>query len=244
MNKFTMEIAGRRVGVTALYENVRAYCRDYLCEGEPDFTVAIAPEDIDLEREISCREAELEGRPAPDFSPGVLEITAVQRKIAEQLLGFDTILFHGSAIAVDGQCYLFTAKSGTGKSTHTRLWREMLGEKAVMVNDDKPFLRIQDGVVTAYGTPWNGKHHLGENISMPLKAICILERGEENRIQAITAQEALPMILQQTHRPKDPRRLGKYLELVDGLTRSVAFYRIHCNMDPQAARVAYEGMRQ
>ena len=244
MSEFIIEIAGRKVGVSALHENVRAYCRDYLSEGAPDFTVATTQGDIDREREISRREAALEGLPEPRYSDGYLEITAVQRKIAEQLLDYDTILFHGSAIAVDGVCYLFTAKSGTGKSTHTRLWREVLGERASMVNDDKPFLHIRDGVVTAYGTPWNGKHRLGANISMPLKAVCILERGVENCIQAITAQEALPMVFQQSHRPGDPRRLGKYLELVDGLARSVAFYRLHCNMDPQAAMVAYEGMNR
>ena len=77
---------------------------------------------------------------------------------------------------------------------------------------------------------------------MPLKAICILERGEENHIESISPREALPMILQQTHRPRDPRGLGKYLELVDGLTNSVAFYRFRCNMDPQAAVVSYEAM--
>lgn len=244
MNTFTIEIAGRKVAVTAIHEQAQEYCRDYLCGGAPDFSVVIAPADIDREQEISRREAELEGRPAPHFSEGYLEITAIQRKITERLLDFDTILFHGSVIGVDGVCYLFTAKSGTGKSTHTRLWREMLGEKAVMINDDKPFLHMEAGQVTACGTPWNGKHHLGENISMPLKAICILERGEENRIQAITAQEALPMLFQQSHRPRDPRRLGKYLELMDRLTKGVAFYRLYCNMDPQAAQVAYRGMGQ
>lgn len=242
MSEFTIEIAGRKVGVTACHEQVQEYCRDYLCDGEPDFIVTTAQADIDREREISCREAELEGISLPNYSNGYLEITAVQRKIAERLLEFDTILFHGSVIGVDGQCYLFTAKSGTGKSTHTRLWREMLGERAVMVNDDKPFLHIQDGVVTAYGTPWNGKHRLGENISVPLKAICILERGAENRIEAISSREALAMILQQTYRPRDPRRLGKYLELLDGLTDSVTFYHLRCNVDPQAAVVSYEAM--
>ena len=111
-----------------------------------------------------------------------------------------------------------------------------------MVDDDKPFLRLGEDGVTIYGTPWNGKHHLGENIHMPLKAICILERGMENRIVPITAQEALITIFQQSHRPADIRQMGKYMELVDRLAGCVSFYRLQCNMDPQAARVAYQGM--
>ena len=242
MTDFTIEIAGRRVGVSACYETLSRFCADYLSGGEPDFSVALAPEDLEREREMSIREARLEGRADPRHSLQYLETIALQRKIAERLLAFDTILFHGSAVAVDGACYLFTAKSGTGKSTHTRLWRELLGERAVMVNDDKPFLRIADGGVTAYGTPWNGKHRLGANIAVPLKAICILERGEENRIVPITAKEALPMLLQQSHRPADRRMLMKYLELLDGLAEGTAFYRLECNMDSDAARVSYEAM--
>lgn len=79
----------------------------------------------------------------------MLEETAVYRKIADKMVDYDTFVFHGSVIAVEGQAYLFTAKSGTGKSTHTRLWREMLGDKAVMVNDDKPMLRVTESGVTA-----------------------------------------------------------------------------------------------
>ena len=242
MYEFTIEIAGRRVKGTACHRQVREHCWEYLCTGEPDFAIAITPEDIDRERVFSLREAQIEGRPCPDHSRGSLEVTAVQRKIAERLLEVDILLFHGSAIGVDGECYLFTAKSGTGKSTHTRLWREMLGERAVMVDDDKPFLQIGEGGVSAFGTPWNGKHHLGTNIQMPMKAICILERGTDNRIVPIAAQEALVTIFQQTHRPADVRQMGKYLELVDRLAGCVPFYRLQCNMDPQAARTAYQGM--
>ena len=240
MTDFTIEIAGRRVGVSACYETLSRFCADYLSEGEPEFTVALTAGDLDREREMSIREARLEGRPDPRHSLQYLETIALQRKIAERLVDFNTILFHGSAVAVDGACYLFTAKSGTGKSTHTRLWREMLGERAVMVNDDKPFLRVERDGVTVYGSPWNGKHRLGANIAVPLRAICLLERGAENRIWPMTAREILPVLLQQSHRPADRRMLMKYLELLDGLAESVAFYRMQCNMDPDAARTAYE----
>ena len=93
-----------------------------------------------------------------------------------------------------------------------------------------------------YGSPWNGKHHLGTNIAVPLKAICLLEQGRENRIRPMTAREMLPVLLQQSHRPADRRKLVKYLELLDRLAGNVAFYRMECNMDPEAAKVSYEAM--
>jgi hypothetical protein len=150
--------------------------------------------------------------------------------------------YNGSVVAVDGQAYLFTAKSGTGKSTHTRFWRETFGDRAVMVNDDKPFLRITEDGVLAYGSPWNGKHKLGNNICVPLKAICILERGEENQIQAISGQEASMMLFQQSNRPMDPRKMPIYMDLIDQLSKKTEFYRMQCNLDPNAAQVAFDAM--
>ena len=205
--EFTCELAGKVIRVHALFDSTRAFCRDYLTEGEPDFTLRITQPDIDFERQKSAREDELEGIPVRHFSDAYLETLAVYRKIVEWMLGEEILLFHGSVVAVDGQGYLFTAKSGTGKSTHTRLWREVFGERAVMVNDDKPLLQVTDHGVFAHGTPWNGKHRLSTNISVPLAAICILERGEENRIVPITAREALPMLFQQSYRSPEPQRM-------------------------------------
>ena len=154
---------------------------------------------------------------------------------------YNAFLFHGSAIAVDGEAYLFTAKSGTGKSTHARLWREMLGERAVMVNDDKPMIRVTDHGAIVYGTPWNGKHHLGANIAVPLKSICILERGAENQICRVSKAEALPMLVQQAHRPNDPAALARTMTLIDKLQAPI--YRLRCNMDISAAELSYNTMK-
>ena len=240
--KFTIKLANRVVGVRAMYDSTREFCAEYVCEEESHFSVSTTPADIAFEREKSAREDAVEGHGPREYTDAYLETIAVQRKIAEKLFDCDTLLFHGSVIAVDGEAFLFTAKSGTGKSTHTRLWRELLGEKAVMVNDDKPFLEITEREVIVHGSPWNGKHRLGANISVPLKAVCILERGEENKIHRISAQEALAMLLQQSNRPMDRRKMPKYLELLDELSRKTAFYRLECNMDPQAAKIAYETM--
>jgi hypothetical protein len=243
MIDFTIKLADKIVAVSAIYDSTKEYCKDYLFEGESDFSVEIRPNDIEFEREQCIKTDEKEGTNIRNFSDSYLEIIAVQRKITEALFEYDTVLFHGSVIAVDGAAYLFTAKSGTGKSTHTRLWREMLGERAIMVNDDKPFISINEGGgVTVHGSPWNGKHRLGENIAVPLRAICILERGDVNKIERIPASRALKMLIQQSSRPSNPALMGKYMELIDGISRGVEFYRLECNMELEAAKVAYEAM--
>ena len=111
-----------------------------------------------------------------------------------------------------------------------------------MVNDDKPFLRITPEGVIACGSPWMGKHGLGANIQVPLKAICILERGEENTIAPITPMKALPMLFQQSQRPQSRVNLPRYMTLIDALASQVPIYKMNCNMDPQAARMAYAAM--
>lgn len=242
MQRIIIEIAGCSVEIHTVSRDLHAFFEEYHTANKPNFDVFLTYEDIAFERKKSFQEDAIEGIPARNFSGKYLETIAVQRKIAEKLFEYDTLLFHGSVVAVDGVGYLFTAKSGTGKSTHTRLWRELFGDRAVMVNDDKPFLRITENGVLAYGSPWNGKHGLGTNTCVPLKAICILERGEENHIQKIPAKDAVFMLLQQSNRPMNRQLMPKYMELLDKLSGSVNFYRLACNMDPEAAQISYEAM--
>lgn len=218
-------------------------CRDYRTDGEADFEVVTTGADIAFEREKSAREDRAEGLPPRQYLEPYLETLAVYRRIAEKMPEYNTILFHGSCIAVDGAAYLFTAKSGTGKSTHTRLWREYLGERAFMVNDDKPLIRVQDGRAVIFGTPWDGKHHLSRKTAVPLKALCILQRAARNTIEPISAAESLPMLLQQVYRPADIAELKKTLTLVDSLAASVSLWRLGCNMDIEAAQIAYNAMK-
>lgn len=239
---FNIRLAGRVVEINPLYDYIRDYCCDYITEEEADFSVKTEESDISFEQEKSDREAITEGRRPSQYNGGYLETLSVYRKIAEKMPFYDTLLFHGSVIAVDNEGYLFTAKSGTGKSTHTRLWREMLGERAVMINDDKPLLKINGQGVTVYGTPWNGKHRLSTNRSVPLKAVCILTRSEENFICKITAKEAYQMILQQIYRPYDRLAMAESLRLTDLLMKNVQLYRLGCNISTEAARTAFNGM--
>ncbi len=107
---------------------------------------------------------------------------------------------HSSAVVVDGYAYLFSADSGTGKSTHTGLWLEHFKEKAFIINDDKPVLRLENGQWFVYGTPWSGKTDLNINVKAKLGAIVFLERAKENHITPIEVKEAIPLFFNQTVR--------------------------------------------
>lgn len=223
---------------------VHRRCAAYRTDDVPaDISVEITQADIERERGCSVEAYGREDRISCDSSDNALEELAVYRKIAERMPSFDTILMHGSCIAVDGEGYLFTAKSGTGKSTHTRLWREMLGEQAMMVNDDKPLIRITETGVTAFGTPWDGKHRLSANCAVPLKAICVLERAEKNAIRRISPVEAYPFLMQQIYRPQDLESMNRTLTLIDRLIGRVDLWRLGCNMEPEAAQISYHTMR-
>lgn len=239
----TYKIAGKVIEIVSIYEEVHTLCKEYACEEIPDFTVKIMQSDIHFEREKSALEDRKEEIPTRNFPDSYLETLAVYRKIAEQMIEYNTILFHGSVVAVDGAGYLFTAKSGTGKSTHTRLWREYFGERAIMVNDDKPLLRVSENDIMVYGTPWNGKHRLGTNTSVPLKALCILERAEKNHICRINKSAAYNMLIQQVYKPGSPQKLLQTLQLVDRLAENVKLYNLGCNMDISAVKIAYNGMK-
>lgn len=232
MNTYTF--AHKNIGINSLYPDVHAYCSAYRTDSEPDFTVSTSQKDIDYERGYSeiC-----------SYSDGWLEVTAVYRKIAELMPSYDTVLIHGSVLSLDGSAYMFTAPSGTGKSTHSRLWREYLAGRVVMINDDKPLVHIHDGQAEVFGTPYCGKEGLNTRTSAPLKAICILERAEQNHIHRLTAREAYPDIFRQTYRPHNREALMKTLGLIDKLGEIVKFYRLGCNMNISAAELAYNTMK-
>ena len=239
-----IRLAEKNILASVFFDETAELCKDYLSDFKiPDITIGVYEGDISRERERSKADSLRKGTAYFEPSDGYLESLALYRKIAEALPEFNTVLFHGSAIAVDGEGYLFTAKSGTGKSTHAALWRKMLGDRAVMINDDKPLIEITDSGATVYGTPWNGKHALGTNIAVPLKAICILGRGEENSISECVGISEFPKILSQTYTNSNPELVKKTMELVDKLLHRVKVYKLFCNVSPEAAEISFAKMK-
>ncbi len=232
-----IHLAGMTVDVKMRYRYTAELCRPYMAPEGATADFSIAVDDDDLAYEAS-KNVEAGVRATRDL----LENAALYRKLCHAALDRDVLLFHGSALTLDGNGYLFTAPSGTGKSTHAALWRAVWGDRVLMVNDDKPLLRVTDTGVLVSGTPWDGKHHLSAPGDYPLRAICLLERGEENRIYPMTSQEIYPALLGQTYRPEDPLLMMKTLALLDRAMQHLKFYKMICTISPEAARVAYRGM--
>lgn len=159
---------------------------------------------------------------------------------ARRLLNFRGFMLHSSAIILDGKAYLFSAPSGTGKSTHTEKWIRLFG--AEYLNDDKPALRLIDGVWMAFGTPWSGKHDLSKPTGVPLGGIAVLQRGEENTIQPMDPAEALPFLMSQTAYKLSATQMDKLLVLLDDLLRRVPVWELFCRNEDEAAVVSRTAM--
>ena len=151
-------------------------------------------------------------------------------------------MLHSSAVVVDGKAYLFTAPCGTGKSTHTKLWLELFGERAYILNDDKPALRLEDGVWYAYGTPWSGKYDISVDARIPVGGIAAISRSETNSIEPYSGKEAILDIMRQVNRPKDMAFRIKLMELLDKLFADVPVWKLQCNKELAAAELAYRVM--
>ena len=240
MDTFNLEIAGLTAQIRPLFVSTKEYFRRYLSEKPAQTAISVSEPDLVHEQTCLDREAEEEGLKKRRFTAPFLERAVIQRKMAQALLAYDTLLLHGSTVAVDGRAYLFAAACGTGKSTHTRLWREVFGTRAVMINDDKPFLRLMPEAVLACGSPWSGKHGLDTNVSMSLKGICILHRGPENVIRPLKPEDAMAMLTHQTHFPDGDS--APVAALVTKLANTVPLWEMECTKDPEAALISHRAM--
>lgn len=176
------------------------------------------------------------------LSPSECEYIYTGMSFYKQLINFGGIMLHSSAVVVDGRAYLFTATSGTGKSTHTALYLKEFGDRAYILNDDKPAVRLEDGAFYAYGTPWSGKHDISANERVPIAGICVLGRGEKNEISPIGGKAAIYGIYSQTMHPKSEIYMDKVFATLEKLLELVPIYMLRCNMDPEAARISYAAM--
>lgn len=209
-------------------------CEDYLIdEGNIDLSLICSAK----EREAEFDEIEL------CLSKGNLVFIALYRKIAEWLPLHNAFVLHSACFDVDGVGVAFAAHSGTGKTTHMNLWQKLLGDKMVVVNGDKPIVRFFDdepGTPYAYGTPWNGKEHLGCNMRTKLQHICFIERSETNFVEPMNKQDVIERIFNQVYMPKDPVAVVKTMQLIDRLLSCCKLWTIHCNMEDDAAKIAYD----
>ncbi len=235
ISKAKYSIAGINTGLILRKGGIaEKQARDYLCdfEGDPQIVVGIPDE------YIAARKQE-----APHLTNVELEYMWSCSEFCLKLLDFGGFMLHASGVVYKNHAYLFSAPSGTGKSTHTSIWRKAFGEdEAFIINDDKPVIKLSEEGATVFGTPWSGKTDANVNTSAPLQGICFLERGAENRIEEMPVKEAVHRILDQTVRPLEPMGMEKLLNILDRLLKNVRVYQMQCNMELEAAYTAYETM--
>ena len=224
----TLKLAGLPIGVDNRYSHIERLAVDYVTDEQPIFTVRASDEDIERERTQSETE----------FTDGYLESIVVYRLIAEILPRYGAFVFHGAVLALNGEAYAFTARSGVGKTTHTGLWISEFGDEVHYLNGDKPIIRIIDGKAYAHGTPWRGKEGYGVNESLPLCGIALLGRGTVNEARVIDPSSGVLRLFGQIYLPKDQESLKLTMRLADSLVKATKLVELKCNMDPEAAHVS------
>ncbi len=231
--KFIVGLADKYIEINSVYDELKSFFKDYLVtDVTPDFSVSLSNDDILAEQEATSEN---------HFSPTYLETLALLRKLAEILPSHNRILMHGASISYNEHAYLFTAPSGTGKSTHIRLWKKYLGDNVKIVNGDKPFISLEDEPMI-YGSPWAGKENWHRNCKMPLKGICFVQRGTTNSIRRIEAGDCLSLLFKQVYLPADTLAAGLTLELVDMLIKKVPLYVLTCDMSEDAVKCSFEAL--
>lgn len=234
MYSFDMRLAELNISVSANYPYISELCSDYIIPKSDNVDIfSVSDEEkIALERTRT-------DEPVPSQ---YAETLCIYRDIAEQLPDFSRFVLHGAAISYKGKAYIFTAPSGTGKTTHISLWKRFIGDSVVIINGDKPIIKVNDGCVEVFGTPWAGKEGWQNNVSAPLAGICFVERGEVNSCSKVSASDCLVDLMKQVYIPRDPSHAIKMYELLDELVKCVPFYRLSCNISEAAVISSFEAL--
>lgn len=179
--------------------------------------------------------SQLESRKHPTLTLTDFEYLYTGEAFANRLAYMGGLVMHGSSIAYRGRGVVFSAPSGTGKSTHAGLWKTYYGEDVCHINDDKPAIRFWDDRPVVYGTPWSGKTDLNTNTSAPLEAIVFLKQAPHNAIYSLSPEEAMMHIHRETVRPFYDEGLGlKVLDTTQHLIQSVPTYLLECTISREA----------
>ncbi|PJM78659.1 hypothetical protein [Bifidobacterium scaligerum] len=265
MADYLLRMADLTIAVHSIHDRLAQQGKAYLLPSNgfdrdsaiSDLSVYITQADIERERSLS---------ETGNWDDSYLETLAILRKIAETIPTFRRLVFHGATISYANHAYIFTAPSGTGKTTHIRLWKRLFGDEVSVINGDKPILKIDSPRIVAYGTPWAGKERWETNMQAPVAGICIVtracekdtyhddmkhsidstrftdEHGIANSCTRIKPDEALPLILRQTYMPTDPKSAIATLDLLDSLLRDIPIYRLRCTISKAAVRASSSAM--
>lgn len=229
MQNLDILLANLKIHIEHNYDFMTKFCKKYTCEFDVS-DIAVESHNADVQKEFE----NVDG-----VEIGVCESLCIYRAIAEQLPRFDRFVFHGAAVEYQNNAYVFAAPSGTGKTTHISLWKKHLGDSLSVINGDKPIIKAAQNDFTVYGTPWAGKEGLHNNIKAPLKAICFLKQGKQNKILRLDKSDALTRILKQVYMPKNKNALSQTLSLISNIIENIPIYLLECDISDNAFETSF-----
>lgn len=233
LHKFFCKIAGIKIEILCRYPFTYNLCKQYLIPETP-CDISVCADDEDIKHELSLSTV---------TDIGYCESICIYRKICHAIPKLGAVMFHSSCVAVNDEAYAFFGQSGAGKSTHTRLWKELLGDKMTVINGDKPIYKYENGTLIAYGAPWCGKEGEQSNISAPLKAICLITKAKENSIRELSGDEAAEKIISQVLIPNDAESVVATFDFLDRMLKDIKVYELCCNISKEAAELSYNTMK-
>lgn len=151
-----------------------------------------------------------------------------------------TVLFHAAVVSYEGKGYMFLGPSGTGKSTHARLWLQHI-EGTALVNDDNPVVRIDNqGTVVVYGSPWSGKTPCYRNVSYPLGGIAVLSQAPYNKMSRLDGLLAYAALMSSISGKRWDSRIANGLHQTENmLAKTVPVWHLDCLPDEAAAKMCW-----
>ena len=159
------------------------------------------------------------------------------------IIKFSGLMLHSSAISYKGRGILFSAPSGTGKSTQSSLWKKEFGDDVVIVNDDTPFIRNNEKTSYVYGCPWSGKTDLNEQMKVPVFAVVSVKQGNENKVKELSTTEAFFRIFNETKKPIESSMLDTAMDNVITFLSNVKVYELTCRPDKEAVYALKEALK-
>ena len=250
--KFQIILADLVIEINSIYKKIFFFCQKYIIFEEKvhkaDIVVTVTNNDLENEKLIyrnvyGYYNDDIE---KSELSLEDLEIISIYRKISIEMLSFNIFLMHGAVVSTRGNGYMFSASSGVGKTTRTRLWMQNIPD-SIIVNGDKPLLKVTDDSLYAFGTPWCGKEGWNTNVRVRLKAIFLVERAQDDRdsiVREISFTDAFLNLLMLTYRPTNQIQMSKTLQLLKAIEGKVRFYQFRSKPTADAIRMAYEAVSQ
>lgn len=222
---------------------------DVVCSFQPRYEETadwyepyITTDPLDFEKELIPSEKNIEYlvREGQGITPGIAENMLLCNMFNTVLLRFNGSYIHSSALMFDGKVYLFSGKSGVGKSTHTKKWCRLFPDRAKVINDDKPSFRMIDGKCYVYGTPFAGGTDVQINTSGELGAIVFLEQSKENSLKPLNAAMAIRELLEQTPKKRTEKMGDRMLSLYSEILSRYPVYKLYCSDSDDAVRAAMD----